>query len=143
MIYLRIVPQLAFCVFLLIYFLDALLKGSEMAIPWMIWPITWVTGGLLALCKSSVGERMILWCSFMLFGLGGLFLTLRIGFIAINGGMEAADGRGSPMAFLLGFAFQIVFFLLPGAAFFTWNLFSLQNPKWRNEAMDPTREPGE
>ena len=35
----------------------------------------------------------------------------RIVFIIVNGGMERADGYGSPMAFLLGVIFEMFYFL--------------------------------
>ena len=119
--YLRINPQLGFCLLLALYFLNALFQGSWIAIPWLFWPVIWAFGGFLALFISLAGERILYWSSLLLFAIGTLFLLLRIQFIFINGGMDRADANGSPMAFFMGFIFQIGFFLLPGILFFFWN----------------------
>lgn len=49
----------------------------------------------------------------ILFAIGLVFLGLRIEFMVRNGGMEGPGGRGSPLAFLIGFAFEQLVFSLP------------------------------
>jgi hypothetical protein len=42
-----------------------------------------------------------------------LYITImRIVFVAQNGGLDRADGGGSPVAFLLGFVFEQIFFFI-------------------------------
>ena len=52
--------------------------------------------------------------SFPVILLGLYFIALRINFILENGGMESPDGMGSPMAFLIGFLFELVFLAFAG-----------------------------
>jgi len=58
-----------------------------------------------------------------IFWLPLLYVTvIRILFIFENGGMERADGSGSPMAFLLGLTFEQIFFI-PLTILFVQGLF--------------------
>ena len=64
-----------------------------------------------------------------------LYQTIkRINFVLENGGMERADGQGSPLAFLLGLATE-QFFFIPLSALMIVGLMHWLRP---NKALDPT-----
>ena len=64
-----------------------------------------------------------------------LYQTIkRINFVLENGGMERADGQGSPLAFLLGLATE-QFFFIPLSALVVVGLIQWLRP---NKAIEPT-----
>ena len=119
----RIILQLCFNLVLALYFLSILFgQGDLKAIPWLLWPFCGVAGSVLIFMGNPLGDKLLLWSSFVTLAIGTLFHLLRIGFIIKNGGMEPPDGMGSPMAFILGWIFTTVFMFLPGLAFVAWNM---------------------
>jgi hypothetical protein len=119
----RIILQLCYSLVMALYFLSILFgQGDLKAIPWLLWPFCGVAGSLLIYMGNQVGDRLLLWSSLATLAIGTLFHVLRIGFIIKNGGMEPPDGMGSPMAFILGWAFTTVLIFIPGVLFVAWNL---------------------
>ena len=78
-------------------------------------------GGILALKRQPVANWLLLFGSFGALAAGTFFHYVRIAFIIRNGGMERADGYGSPLAFLLGWAATTIVLFIPGLIFSIWN----------------------
>ena len=119
----RITLQLGYGLVLTLYFMSTLFgQGDLKAIPWLIWPFCCVAGSILAFTGIPLGDRLLLWSSFVTLAIGTLFHVVRIGFIIKNGGMEPPDGMGSPMAFILGWLFTTILIFMPGLIFVAWNM---------------------
>lgn len=78
--------------------------------------------------KSSVFLKSV---AFFLLAFGAFLLYQRLEFMAINEGMEGPEGQGSPMAFLIGFVFEQVFFTLP-SIYILWAYSAKRVKRWVN-----------
>ncbi len=65
-----------------------------------------------------------------IFVLGMFLMYSRFSFIVENGGMEGPDGVGSPLAFLIGFAFEQLFFTLP-SFYIMWAYSKKRVERWQ------------
>ncbi len=88
--------------------------------------LSFFIGGILALLHWSIANWLLLFGSVGPLALGTFFHYSRIDFIIKNGGLEGPGGYGSPLAFLIGWAFTTVVFFMPGAFLSAWNILAIR-----------------
>jgi hypothetical protein len=74
-----------------------------------------LVGGVQLAAKRTQGFGMAFVGVGVLLATGLRFLVLRSAFMVENGGMEGPEGRGSPLAFLIGLVFEQLVFSIPAA----------------------------
>lgn len=84
-----------------------------------------LVGCLFELAKQSWAKWLLIIGSSGILCVGVCFSLLRIQFILVNHGMDRAEPPSSPMAFLLGWMFTTMVFLMPGTVLSLWNIQSL------------------
>ncbi len=80
-----------------------------------------LVGGVQLVARRKQGLRSAFIGVGVLLAVGLVFLGLRVAFVVRNGGMEGPDGYGSPLAFLIGLAFEQCAFTLPASGLM-WSL---------------------
>jgi len=85
-------------------------------------------GGILALFRKPVSNWLMLFGASGVLIAGTYFHYIRIVFIIHNHSMEGANGYGSPLAFLLGWAATTVTLFIPGLLFTIWNGWKIIQP---------------
>ena len=123
----RIALQFLFCLVLLsLYAPGFFAQPNVTGGIWVGGLALWLAGAFLLLLRQAAGDWLLLIGSLFPLGLGTIYHAARITFILRHGSLEGPDGYGSPLAFLLGWAFTTVLLFLPGLGFSIWNLFALR-----------------
>ena len=120
--YLRIFPQMivgAFMFFIIIRSMCSRITPTDLIV--LPFVSSLFIGGILSLLHKPVANWLLFFGSLGALAAGTFFHYLRIRFIVQNGGMEGANGYGSPLAFLLGWAAATIILFLPGLLFSIWN----------------------
>jgi hypothetical protein len=82
---------------------------------------TALVGGLQLVARRKEGLQVAFIGVAVLLTVGLVSLGMRAAFVVSNGGIEGPDGFGSPMAFLIGLAFEQGLFTLPSSGLM-WSL---------------------